>query len=128
MKNMKIAIPTRGDRVDGHFGHCEFYTLYNISEENKITGKEVIPSPQGCGCKSNIVTTLHEKGVSVMLAGNMGEGAYNLISNYGIKVIRGCNGHTDEVVNEYLAGTVSDNQQLCSHHGHAHSEGHSCSH
>jgi predicted Fe-Mo cluster-binding NifX family protein len=125
---MKIAIPTRGDRVDGHFGHCEFYTLYNISEENKVTGKEVISSPQGCGCKSNIVTTLHEKGVSVMLAGNMGEGAYSLISNYGIKVIRGCNGNTDEVVNEYLTGTVSDNQQLCSHHGHGHSEGHSCSH
>jgi len=101
---------------------------FNFQVLNCNPADSAISSPQGCGCKSNIVTTLHEKGVSVMLAGNMGEGAYNLISNYGIKVIRGCNGNTDEIVNEYLAGTVSDNQQLCSHHGHDHKNGHSCSH
>jgi predicted Fe-Mo cluster-binding NifX family protein len=123
---MKIAVPTRGERVDDHFGHCEYYTLYSISDDNKVSGREVIASPQGCGCKSNIVTTLHEKGVTVMLAGNMGEGAYSLINNFGIKVIRGCQGDTDKVVHDFLAGSVIDNQKLCSHHGH---EGdHECSH
>lgn len=123
---MKIAIPSRGNRVDDHFGHCEYYTLYDVNEENVITGREVLESPQGCGCKSNIVTTLSAKGVSVMLAGNMGEGAYNLISNYGIKVIRGCSGDTDRLVNEYLTGAVNDTDRLCSHHGHG--EGHTCGH
>jgi predicted Fe-Mo cluster-binding NifX family protein len=131
---MKIAVPTRGERVDDHFGHCESYTIYNIGEDNKITGKELIAAPQGCGCKSNIVGTLHEKGVSVMLAGNMGEGAFNLISNYGIEVIRGCTGSTDKVVDAFLAGSVADSQKLCSHHSgghdhhHDHGTGHVCNH
>jgi predicted Fe-Mo cluster-binding NifX family protein len=125
---MKIAVPTRGERVDDHFGHCESYTIYNIGEDNKVTGREIIAAPQGCGCKSNIVGTLHEKGVSVMLAGNMGEGAFSLISNYGIEVIRGCSGNTDQVVEAFLAGSVADNHKLCSHHGDGHDHGHSCNH
>jgi len=126
---MKIAVPTRGERVDDHFGHCEFYTIYNIGEKNEVSGKEVLASPQGCGCKSNIVDTLHKKGVSVMLAGNMGEGAYSLISNYGIKVVRGCTGDTDKVVDSFLTGSVADNKQSCSHHGQGgHDSGHQCSH
>jgi predicted Fe-Mo cluster-binding NifX family protein len=133
---MKIAVPTRGERVDDHFGHCESYTIYNIGEDNSIAGKEIIAAPQGCGCKSNIVGTLHEMGVSVMLAGNMGEGAFNLISNYGIEVIRGCSGITDQVVDSFLSGGVADNHKLCSHHGsdhkhthgHDHGHGHVCNH
>lgn len=27
---MKIAIPTIGDQIDQHFGHCEKYTIYTI--------------------------------------------------------------------------------------------------
>jgi predicted Fe-Mo cluster-binding NifX family protein len=125
---MKIAVPTRGQRVDDHFGHCEFYTIYNIGEDKKVTGKEVIPSPQGCGCKSNIVGTLNTMGVSVMLAGNMGEGAFSLISKYGIEVVRGCNGETDQVVESFLSGAVADSKQMCSHHGHGHDDGHVCNH
>ena len=25
---IKIAIPTRDEQVDDHFGHCDHYTLY----------------------------------------------------------------------------------------------------
>jgi len=128
MNQMKIAVPTRGERVDDHFGHCEFYTLYNIGEKNEVIGKELIASPQGCGCKSNIVDTLHAKGVTVMLAGNMGQGAFNLMGSFGIEVVRGCDGNTDEVVNQFITGTIADNNQSCSNHGHNHNYNHSHSH
>ena len=39
----KIAIPTRGNNVDEHFGHCEYYTVYSINE-GKVEKKEILAS------------------------------------------------------------------------------------
>ena len=89
---MKIAIPTRNQSVDDHFGHCEYYTIFTISEDKQIADRETQASPEGCGCKSNIAGVLEEKGVSLLLAGNMGEGAKNVLEAHHIQVIRGCSG------------------------------------
>lgn len=49
---MKIAVPTRNEMVDSHFGHCESFTIFTIDKENKnILSKESLSSPEGCGCK-----------------------------------------------------------------------------
>ncbi|MGE0078510.1 MAG: NifB/NifX family molybdenum-iron cluster-binding protein [Bacteroidales bacterium] len=125
---MKIAVPTRDNYVDEHFGHCEYYTVFSI-ENGKIQNKEILDSPQGCGCKSNIASVLKEMNVTTMLAGNMGAGAQNVLGMHGINVIRGCSGNVDEVVNHYLAGNISDSGVSCSHHDHHHgSDGHVCNH
>ena len=120
---MKIAVLTRGNVVDDHFGHCESYTVFTINE-NGIEKTEILPSPQGCGCKSNIASVLRDMGVTVMLAGNMGNGAYNVLNNHGIKVYRGCSGNTEQLVRQFISGQISDSGELC----HAHGEGHECNH
>lgn len=125
---MKIAIPTQNNLVDGHFGHCEYYTIYTIDENKKIINKELMPSPQGCGCKSNIAGVLSQQGVTVMLAGNMGEGAFQMLQMRGIQVIRGCSGDTDKILQEYMEDKIIDNGKLCSHHGHDKEHGHQCNH
>ena len=112
---MKIAVPTRDNVVDSHFGHCAYYTIYTI-EDNKVTAKETLPSPQGCGCKSNIAPTLHNMGVEIMLAGSMGEGAKNKLSAAGIRVVRGCSGSVEALVKSYLTGFVFDSGVGCDHH------------
>jgi predicted Fe-Mo cluster-binding NifX family protein len=123
---MKIAVPTtQANTVDEHFGHCEFYTLFTISDQKAVLKTEVLPSPQGCGCKSNIASVLKEKGVTVLLAGNMGQGAVNVITNQGIAVIRGCNGNINDAVANYLGGKIGDSGETCDHH---HEDGHSCNH
>ena len=33
---MKIAVPTRDERVDDHFGHCDHYTIFTIEDNNLI--------------------------------------------------------------------------------------------
>ena len=124
---MKIAVPTRGNVIDDHFGHCEFYTLFTVDDAKNITDTETLPSPQGCGCKSNIASVLKEKGVSVMLAGSMGDGALKVLSDQNIKVLRGCKGEeVRKVVEGYLKGFVLDSGIGCHHHD----EGgeHQCSH
>jgi predicted Fe-Mo cluster-binding NifX family protein len=122
---MKIAIPTtQPNLVDSHFGHCEFYTIFTIGDDKKILNSELLPSPTGCGCKSNIASTLREMGVTVLLAGNMGNGAVNVITGQGIRVIRGCEGKVDSVVNDYLSGKISDSGLTCAHHH----DDHVCNH
>jgi len=124
---MKIAVPTRGNMVDSHFGHCEAYTIFNVDENKKIISSEILPSPQGCGCKSNIAATLKEKGVSVMLAGNMGDGALNVLNHHGISVYRGCSGDVKIAAESFLQGQIGDSGVGCHHHDHE-GEGHQCNH
>lgn len=38
---MKVAIPTRNNVVDDHFGHCEYYTIFTISEDKLIVCTEI---------------------------------------------------------------------------------------
>jgi predicted Fe-Mo cluster-binding NifX family protein len=122
---MKIAIPTtQAKTVDAHFGHCEFYTVFTISDQKTVIHIEDLPSPQGCGCKSDIAGVLHEKGVKVMLSGNMGNGAINVLQNHGIEVIRGCEGNVEKVLINYLNGTQLDSGLTCDHH----EDGHTCNH
>lgn len=112
---MKIAVPTRDGRVDDHFGHCAYYSIFEVVE-GKVVGKSKMASPEGCGCKSGIAPVLKQMGVNVMLAGNMGEGAKNVLQAQRIEVIRGCSGEVDALVEAYLAGNVKDNGEVCDHH------------
>ena len=114
---MKIALPTRNEKIDDHFGHCEYYTIVTI-DNRQITEKELLKAPAGCGCKSNIAQTLSDMGISVMLAGNMGDGAVNVLKNSGIDVLRGCSGNIDDVVTAWLAGELQDSGVICQEHEH----------
>ena len=109
----KIVLPVRDGRID--------VTVGNAGE---ILGVEYMPSPQGCGCKSGVAAVFKEKGITVMLAGNMGMGALNKLNDNGITVVRGCNGPVMDVVNDYLAGRLSDSGESCRHHHEG--EEHSC--
>ena len=119
-KDMKIALPTRGSMVDDHFGHCEQFAIYTI-EDKRIVSVETLPAPEGCGCKSGVATILAERGVSLMLAGNMREVAKNVLEYNGIRVIRGCSGEAEAVVEAYLQDRLADSGVACAAH-------HSCSH
>ncbi len=114
---MKIALPSRNREVDGHFGHCEYFTVFSVDENKAITNEEELTPPAGCGCKSNIIPVLAEKGVNVMLAGNMGDGAVQMLARFGIQVVRGCSGNVRDVAESFLAGQVSDAATTCSDHG-----------
>ena len=127
----KIAVPiTNTNKIDDHFGHCEFYGIYTISEKNEIVDVQTLKSEQGCGCKSNIASVLADSGVSLMLAGGIGNGAINVLKNRGIEVIRGCSGSAEETVKQYVKGTILDSGESCKQHEHHHENGsdHVCEH
>jgi predicted Fe-Mo cluster-binding NifX family protein len=119
---MKIALPSNQNQVDSHFGHCDHFTVFTANERNEIIGEEKVMSPAGCGCKTNIVGTLSQMGVNVMLAGNMGDGAVNVLNSHGIRVIRGCSGDVKAVAENWLRGSLADSGVTCHDHEHG------CSH
>jgi predicted Fe-Mo cluster-binding NifX family protein len=123
---MKIAIPTSGNIVDSHFGHCDMYTIITTNEKLDITKTEILPSPQGCGCKSNIAGIFKQIGVEVMLAGGIGQGAIDVLNNHGINVVRGCSGDVNRLAEQYLKGKLIDSGVSCLQHEHHQGEEHSC--
>ena len=124
---MKVAIPTRNQFVEDHFGHCETYTIFTANETKNIVQSEILSSQQSCGCKSNIASILKDKGVSVMLAGNIGGGALNVLRNHGIEVYRGCSGDVHHLVEAFLKGNIEDSGEGCRHNK-KHGDGHVCNH
>ncbi|WP_017414373.1 NifB/NifX family molybdenum-iron cluster-binding protein [Clostridium tunisiense] len=116
---MKIALPSRNNSIDSHFGHCEYFTVFTVDTNTKeILSSEQVASPAGCGCKSNIASVLVDMGVKVMLAGNMGDGAVRVLNNVGIQVLRGCSGDVKAVASNWLQGAVVDSGDSCHAHDH----------
>jgi predicted Fe-Mo cluster-binding NifX family protein len=114
---LKIAIPTRAGTVDEHFGHCESFTIYSLDENKAVTTSESFTPPPACGCKSNLIPTLVGMGVTMLIAGNMGEGAVVRLGQAGIKVIRGASGPVDAALQAWKDGKLADTQILCMAHG-----------
>jgi predicted Fe-Mo cluster-binding NifX family protein len=120
---MKIAVPVQGDNlVDNHFGHCAFFKIYTVSEDSIVQSVEKMDSPQGCGCKSNLAADFQTIGVTVLLAGGIGEGAIRILNAHGVQVVRNCSGDVTELVAGYLTGKIQDGGSSCS----AHQDNHQC--
>ncbi|MFA5297833.1 MAG: NifB/NifX family molybdenum-iron cluster-binding protein [Lutibacter sp.] len=112
-----IAIPVNKlNQIEDHFGHCDFYEIYSFIEGGKIVEIKTIKSDLGRGCNSNIGSVLAENGVTIMLAGGIGEEAINVLNACNIQVISGCSGNSQEIVSQFLAGKISESNETYSHH------------
>ncbi len=110
---MRIAVPAKDNMVEQHFGMCQGYLVFTA--ENAIIKEEVdfIPASSVCGCKSNVAAILQKKNVTVMLAGNMGNGAMNVLLHHGITVYRGLHGDARQCAADYIGGKVIDSGISC---------------
>lgn len=115
---MNIVIASEGNRVSGHFGHCQGFTKYKVIN-NVITEKDFIENP---GHKPGFLPVfLKEKETDVIIAGGMGEMAVQLFNENGIEVIVGAAGLTDDVMDQFIGGELHSTGSICTEHAH---EGH----
>ena len=117
---MKIAIPTAGKHVDEHFGHARTFTIFTLDNDKGIVEEETFFPPSGCGCQSTVGVTMQGKGVTLMLVGNIGQGAINKMAEHGITVVRGCTGDVRDVIGSWARGEIADQPILCNHEGCSH--------
>ena len=118
---MKLAVTYSNGEVFQHFGHTEFFKIYEIEGNNVVSSSVVSTGGSGHGALSGF---LKAQGVTVVICGGIGGGAQNALTNAGIRFFGGVKGDCDQAVQAYLAETLSYNPNVtCNHHG----EGHTCS-
>lgn len=118
---MRIAVTYDDGQVFQHFGHSEYFKVYEV-EEGKVVSSEVVGSDgQGHGALAGL---LAGKGIDVLICGGIGGGAVNALTSAGIELCAGQTGDTDEAVEAYLRGELQNSGANCDHHG----EGHECHH
>ncbi|HKJ40748.1 MAG TPA: NifB/NifX family molybdenum-iron cluster-binding protein [Sunxiuqinia sp.] len=118
---MKIAIPSRSDMVDNHFGHCEYFSIIEVDNQKQVTQKSAMATSKSCGCKSNLAEELAQEGVTLLLAGGIGQGAVSKLKLQNIEVLTGFRGSIDEAIKQWKNNKFQLNQTTCVEH-------HNCSH
>jgi Mrp family chromosome partitioning ATPase/predicted Fe-Mo cluster-binding NifX family protein len=110
---MKIAIPVAEGKLTAHFGHAAEFAIVHV-ENQEITNKEMMtPPPHEPGV---LPKWLHEQGVSVIIAGGMGQRALSLFGENGISVVTGApNLVPEELVQQYLSNALVTGENVCDH-------------
>ncbi|MBO5409108.1 MAG: NifB/NifX family molybdenum-iron cluster-binding protein [Clostridia bacterium] len=107
-----------------HFGHTEFFKIYEIEDGKILTSRVVSTGGSGHGALSRL---LAEFDVEVLICGGIGGGAQVALHDAGIQLFGGVTGNCDEAVQAYLDGKLAYRPDVtCNHHGHHHGEGHTC--
>ena len=124
---MKIAVTYDNGQVFQHFGHTEYFKVYEV-EEGKVVSAEVVDTKgSGLGALAGVLAELN---VDTLICGGIGGGARNALASVGIQIYGGVSGDADAAVAALLSDSLNfDPNAKCSHHGeghHHHEEGHSC--
>lgn len=116
---MKVAIPLSSGELSSHFGHCEAFAVYSI-EEGKVTHKETLSAP--IHEHGSHPSFLHSLDVKAVICGGMGQGAQDLMREYGIEIFSAQAGiDLDEQIALFISHKLQKGAQSCGHH-HQHEE------
>ena len=109
---MRIAISTEGNKVFPHFGRSPVFTILDVVD-GSVVGKGVIPNP---GHQPGFIPRfLSEKGVQLVITGGMGPRAQDIFQELGMETVLGVSGNVDEVIERFLAGSLTGGASLCDH-------------
>ncbi len=109
----RFAIPTSGEVLSPHFGHCEEFTLIDVDRTSKeILRVSKLPAPEHE--PGLLPSWLADKGAHVIIAGGMGARAQQLFAEQGVKVVTGASAASPRIlVEQYLAGTLVTGENVC---------------
>ena len=123
---MKIAVTYDNGQVFQHFGHTEFFKVYEVKDGKVVSAEVVDTNGSGHGALAGVLMDL---GVDTLICGGIGGGARNALGSVGITIYGGVAGDADAAVAALLSDSLNfDPNAKCSHHGddHHHEEGHTC--
>lgn len=121
---MKIAVTYDNGLIFQHFGHTEFFKIYEV--ENNVVKSAKVLGTNGSG-HGALAGFLAANGIDTLICGGIGGGAQMALAEAGIKLYGGVSGLADNAVAALLSGNLGYNPDVkCSHHSHEHGEGHTC--
>jgi predicted Fe-Mo cluster-binding NifX family protein len=114
MKNRKkFAIPTVGEVLTPHFGHCEKFAIIETENGSILSVNYLAPPVHEPGSYPRF---LAEQGVSVIISGGMGFKARDLFAMNNIEVCVGVSSDSPEkLVEQYLKDQLVTGENPCDH-------------
>lgn len=121
---MKIAVTYDQGQIFQHFGHTEYFKIYEAEDGKVVSSSVESTGESGHGALAGL---LKEWGVDTLICGGIGGGARAALEEAGIKLYGGASGDADQAVAAFLKGELAfDPEAHCEHHGHGHREGENC--
>ena len=118
---MKICISSTVDNIDGvtdgRFGRCPFYAIYDdATKEYEFIANDGAAAAQGAGLKA--AQQVVDKGVDVVITGNVGPNAIRVLQSGNIEIYKMCGDKLKDQVNYFTEGKLNSiNNPGASHMG-----------
>nr|QNO53305.1 hypothetical protein AFNPGKIM_00001 [Methanosarcinales archaeon ANME-1 ERB6] len=108
---MKMCVTaTAGDlnaQVDPRFGRCQYLVFIDSDTMAfEAMANEAIAAPGGAGIQA--AQTVVNKGVNVLISGNIGPNAFQVLSTADVKIATGAYGTVKEAVEMYKSGKLGE--------------------
>ncbi len=108
---MKIAVSSTGSdidsQVDSRFGRCSYFIIYDTETEKIESIKnEGSGAMGGAGVLS--AQTIINKGIDILITGNVGPNAFHTLTAGGVKIYGGATGTLKEALEMYNKGELKD--------------------
>lgn len=119
----KIAIPMENGKLCSHFGHCAYFAIATIENNQLIEITEMTPPKHEPGVYPRWIATF---GVTDVIAGGMGQKAIDLFNKENINAFVGAPiKDATNIVLDFINGALSLNANYCNHDDQAN---HTCQH
>jgi predicted Fe-Mo cluster-binding NifX family protein len=108
---MKICVSASSDDldadVDPRFGRCQYFVIVD-SETMEFSAilNDSTNAAHGAGIQA--AQTVTNMGAKVVLTGNVGPNAFNVLSATGIKIVTGVSGSVRDAVEKYKSGQLKE--------------------
>lgn len=108
---MKICVSAVANsldaRLDPRFGRCPYFVIVD-SESMQFEAIPNMASGAMGGAGIQAAQTIANKGVKVVITGNVGPNAFQALSASGIKIVTGAFGTVREAVEKYKRGELRE--------------------
>jgi predicted Fe-Mo cluster-binding NifX family protein len=108
---MKICVSASAGsldaNVDSRFGRCPYFVIVD-SETLEFTAVENDSTNAAHGAGIQAAQTVANLGVKVVITGNVGPNAFNVLSSTGIKIVVGASGSIKEAIEKYKSGQLKE--------------------
>ncbi len=119
---MKICVTATGNdldaEVDPRFGRCQYLIFVDSDTmEFEAIPNEAIAAPGGAGIQA--AQTVVNRGAEILISGNIGPNAFQVLSTAGVKVATGAYGTVREAIEMYRSGrlNLSESSTVGAHAG-----------
>ena len=108
---MKVCVSSIGNdlnsEVDSRFGRCQYFVVVDVdSMEYKAFMNESAMGMGGVGVQA--AQTVIKTGAEVLITGNVGPNAFQVLSESGIKILTGVSGTVNDVIDKFKEGALQE--------------------